>query len=63
MKALAKILGFAVAALIVVALRFYFIELYAPSPTLVGFELTTAGRRASIPIDMRQHSPCRDALQ
>jgi hypothetical protein len=32
MKALTKILGFAVAALIVVALGFYFIEVYAPSP-------------------------------
>jgi hypothetical protein len=32
MKALAKILGFAVAALIVAALGFYFIEVYAPSP-------------------------------
>src|ERR1700691_2684836 len=32
MKTLLKILGFAVAALIVVALGFYFIELYAPSP-------------------------------
>jgi hypothetical protein len=29
MKALAKILGFAAAALIVVALGFYFIEVYA----------------------------------
>ena len=32
MKTLLKILGFAVAALIVVALGFYFIEVYAPSP-------------------------------
>jgi len=32
MKALPKILGFAVAALIVAALGFYFIEVYAPSP-------------------------------
>src|SRR5258705_10055198 len=32
MKTLTKILGFAVAALIVVALGFYFIEVYAPLP-------------------------------
>jgi len=32
MKALTKILGFAEAALIVAALGFYFIEVYAPSP-------------------------------
>src|ERR1700738_3961163 len=51
MKALTKILGFAVAALIVVALGFYFIEVYAPSPPLAGFEVTTEGRRASIPTD------------
>jgi hypothetical protein len=31
MKALTKTLGFAVAALIVVALGFYFIDVYAPS--------------------------------
>jgi len=45
MKALIKILGFAVAALIVVAFGFYFIEVYASSPPLAGFEVTTEGRR------------------
>jgi polyhydroxybutyrate depolymerase len=32
MKALTKLLGFAVAALVIVALGFYFIEVHAPSP-------------------------------
>ena len=48
MKALAKILGFAVAALIVVALGFYFIEVYAPSPA--NPTLSAAIQQDSIPI-------------
>ena len=48
MKALPKILGFAVAALIVVGLGFYFIELYAPSP--VDPILSAAIHQDSIPI-------------
>jgi poly(3-hydroxybutyrate) depolymerase len=48
MKALTKILGFAVAALIVVALGFYFIELYSPSPPHPT--LSAAIQQDSIPI-------------
>src|ERR1700732_3731657 len=48
MKALSKILGFAVAVLIVVALGFYFIEVYAPSPA--NPPLSSAIRQDSIPI-------------
>ena len=48
MKALTKILGFAVAALIVVALGFYFIEVYAPSPA--NPTLSAAIQQDSIPI-------------
>lgn len=48
MKALTKILGFAVAALIVVALGFYFIEVYAPSPA--NPTLSAAIQQNSIPI-------------
>src|SRR6202795_1251256 len=48
MKALSKILGFAVAALIVVALGFYFIEVYAPSPP--NPTLSAAIQQDSIPI-------------
>src|ERR1700687_1265693 len=48
MKALTKILGFAVAALIVVSLGFYFIEVYAPSPAYPT--LSAAIQQDSIPI-------------
>jgi polyhydroxybutyrate depolymerase len=48
MKALAKILGFAVAALTVVALGFYLIEVYAPSPA--NPTLSAAIQQDSIPI-------------
>src|SRR6202451_4867914 len=48
MKALTTILGFAVAALIVVALGFHFIEVYAPS--LANPTLSTAIQHDSIPI-------------
>jgi len=48
MKTLLKILGFAVAALIVVALGFYFIEVYAPSPA--NPTLSAAIQQDSIPI-------------
>jgi poly(3-hydroxybutyrate) depolymerase len=48
MKALSKILGFAVAALIVVALGFFFIEVYAPSPA--NPTLSAAIQQDSIPI-------------
>src|ERR1700726_1564667 len=48
MKALAKILWFAVAALIVVALCFYLIEVYAPSPA--NPTLSAAIQQNSIPI-------------
>src|SRR6202049_2366267 len=48
MKALTKILGFAVAALIVVALGFYFIEVYAPAPA--NPTLSAAIQQDSIPI-------------
>ena len=48
MKALTKILGFAGAALIVVALGFYFIEVYAPSPA--NPTLSAAIQQDSIPI-------------
>jgi hypothetical protein len=48
MKALTKILGFAVAALIVVALGFYFIEVYAPTPA--NSTLSAAIQQNSIPI-------------
>src|SRR3982074_480454 len=48
MKALTKILGLAVAALIVVALGFYFIEVYAPSPA--NPTLSAAIQQDSIPI-------------
>ncbi|HTE91374.1 MAG TPA: PHB depolymerase family esterase [Terriglobales bacterium] len=48
MKALTKILGFAVAALIVAALGFYFIEVYAPSPP--NPTLSAAIQQHSIPI-------------
>jgi len=48
MKALAKILGFALAALIVVALGFYFIEVYAPSPP--NPTLSASIQHDSIPI-------------
>ena len=48
MKALAKILGFAVAALIVAALGFYFIEVHAPSPA--NPTLSAAIQQHSIPI-------------
>jgi polyhydroxybutyrate depolymerase len=51
MKALAKILGFAVAALIVAALGFYFIEVYAPSPA--NPTLSAAIQQESIPIGSR----------
>jgi polyhydroxybutyrate depolymerase len=47
MKALTKILGVAVAALIVVALGFYFIEVYAPSPA--NPTLSAAIQQDSIP--------------
>jgi polyhydroxybutyrate depolymerase len=45
---LLKILGFAVAALIVVALGFYFIEVYAPSPDNPTLSATI--QQDSIPI-------------
>src|ERR1700730_2663179 len=48
MKALTKILGFAAAALIGVALAFYFIEVYAPSPA--NPTLSAAIQQDSIPI-------------
>ena len=48
MKTRLKILGFAVAALIVVALGFYFIEVYAPSPAYPT--LSAAIQEDSIPI-------------
>src|SRR6202163_991128 len=48
MKALTKILGFAVDALIVVALGFYFIDVYAPS--LATPTLSAAIQQDSIPI-------------
>jgi polyhydroxybutyrate depolymerase len=48
MKALTKILGFAVAALVVVVLGFYFIEVYAPSPA--NPTLSAAIQQDSIPI-------------
>ena len=48
MKTLTKFLGFAVAALIVVALGFYFIEVYAPSPA--NPTLSAAIQQDSIPI-------------
>src|SRR6266478_9329540 len=48
MKGLTKILGFTVAALIVVALGFYFIEVYAPSPA--NPTLSAAIQQDSIPI-------------
>src|ERR1700675_3219189 len=48
MKALTKILGFAAAALIVVALGFYFIEVYVPSPA--NPTLSAAIKQNSIPI-------------
>src|SRR6202162_562247 len=48
MKTLLKILGFAVPALIVVALGFYFIEIYAPSPA--NPTLSAAIQQDSIPI-------------
>jgi poly(3-hydroxybutyrate) depolymerase len=48
MKAPAKILGFAVAALIVAALGFYFIEVYTPSPA--NPSLSAAIQQNSIPI-------------
>src|SRR6202035_3940271 len=48
MKALTKILGIAVAALIVVALGFYVIEVYAPSPAEPT--LSAAIQQGSIPI-------------
>src|SRR6202166_2134305 len=48
MKTLLKILGFAVAALILVALGFYFIEVYAPSPATPT--LSAASQQDSIPI-------------
>ena len=48
MKALTRILGFAVAVLIVVALGFYFIEVYAPSPA--NPTLSAAIQQDSIPI-------------
>src|ERR1700719_998679 len=48
MKALTKILGFAVAALIVAALGFYFIEVYAPLPA--NPTLSAAIQQHSIPI-------------
>src|ERR1700675_1550103 len=48
MKALTKILGFAVAALIVATLGFYFIEVYAPSPA--NPTLSAAIQQDSIPI-------------
>src|ERR1700692_161758 len=48
MKTLLKILGVAVAALIVVALGFYFIEVYAPSPA--NPTLSAAIQQDSIPI-------------
>src|ERR1700687_995508 len=48
MEAVSKILGFAVDALIVVALGFYFTELYAPSPA--NPTLSAAIQQESIPI-------------
>ena len=48
MKALTKILGFAGAALIVVALGFYFIEVYAATPA--NLTLSAAIQQDSIPI-------------
>jgi polyhydroxybutyrate depolymerase len=48
MKTLLKILGFAVAALIAVALGFYLIEVYAPSPA--NPTLSAAIQQDSIPI-------------
>src|SRR6202790_4371756 len=48
MKTLLKTLGFAVAALIVVALGFYFIEVYPPSPA--NPTLSAAIQQDSIPI-------------
>ena len=49
MKALTKIIGFAVAALIVVAIGFYFIEVYAPSPVAgdAQIDVGTAASRLS----------------
>src|SRR6202050_4419094 len=51
MKALPKLFGLAVAALIVVALAFYFIEVYAPSPA--SPTLSAAIQQDSIPIGSR----------
>jgi membrane protein DedA with SNARE-associated domain len=48
MKTLLNILGFAVVALIVVALGFYFIEVYAPLPA--NPILSAAIQQDSIPI-------------
>jgi uncharacterized membrane protein YjfL (UPF0719 family) len=48
MKTLLKILGFAVAALVVVALGFYFIEVYAPPPA--NPTLSSTIQQDSIPI-------------
>src|ERR1700692_1478885 len=68
MKTLLKILGFALASLVVVALGFYFIEVYAPSPA--NPILSAPIQRDSIPIgsmtrefleyvphDVSRHSP------
>src|ERR1700726_3345452 len=68
MKTILKLIGFAVAALIVVALGFYFIEVYAPSPA--NPTLSAAMQQASIrigdmtrefleyvPRDISPHSP------
>jgi poly(3-hydroxybutyrate) depolymerase len=70
MKTLLKILGFAVAALIVVALGFYFIEVYAPAPANPTLSASAAIQQDSTPIgsmtrefleyvphDMSPHSP------